>query len=92
MIPLGIILILIAVLLAVGLMMDDAEYDGSVLRISAGLAAVVALIITGAMVVELGAHPKPSALDVYRGRTELRITKEIVNNRETAVDSVVVYK
>ena len=37
-------------------------------------------------------NPIPSAIDVYRGKTELKINKEMVNDSIVKCDSIVVFK
>lgn len=57
-----------------------------------GIKPAVALILYAAgmlnILVYSNADTRPSAMDVYRGKTELRITYE----GKTPVDSVVIYK
>ena len=37
-------------------------------------------------------EPEPTALDVYNGRTELKVTYEIAGNDTLSVDSIVIFK
>ena len=57
-----------------------------------GIKPIIALILYTAGELNIlgysNADPRPSAMDVYKGKTELRITYE----GKTPVDSVVIYK
>lgn len=53
-----------------------------------GAATTILFVIEICAISEIIEKPKPSALDVYRGNTELEIT--LVN--ETPIDTVVVFK
>lgn len=91
MIVFGILLIIIAIGLIIGLLIDNNNYDGVVVRALFGFFASIVLIFAGIAAINFGVNPKPSALDVYRGKTELQITKKVVNNTEVSADSIVVY-
>ena len=53
-----------------------------------GIAIGVLIAIESCLLADIIGEPKPSAIDVYRGNTELEITS--VNG--TPIDSVVVFK
>ena len=53
-----------------------------------GIVITILIVIEICLVSEIIEKPKPSALDVYRGKTELEITS--VNG--TPIDTVVVFK
>lgn len=52
----------------------------------------VTLIFSMVLSLIIGSHIKADPLDVYRGKTELKITEERVNGVVTKRDSVVIYK
>lgn len=49
----------------------------------------ILLVIIGVII---GAINLPSALDVYRGKTQLKITETTLSNKVIKRDSIVVYK
>lgn len=91
MIVFGIFLIILAIGLIFGLCMENENNDGAYIRVLFGFFASIIIIFAGIAAIDLGVNPKPSALDVYRGRTELQINKKVVNNIEVSADSTVVY-
>lgn len=80
----------VVVCLVIGAITDDLDYDGSIFRIVGGTCAVFILVVFAICLYETG--DKPQAIDVYRGKTELQIKQEIVNNKVVSTDSIVVWR
>lgn len=60
-----------------------------------GFLGMFVLLIGFALILgEMGAFDRigPSAIDVYRGRTDIQITYKVVNNDTVDIDSTVVWK
>ena len=80
------ILIFVFIILAAYISENDASnFDSGVVI---GVIIAILFVIEISLVSHIIAEPKPSALDVYRGNTELEITS--VNG--TPTDTVVVFK
>lgn len=58
------------------------------------LGLVISSILTFACLISLvlKCNTIPEAIDVYRGKTELKIRKEIIDNSVVKCDSIVVFK
>jgi hypothetical protein len=50
------------------------------------------MLVPGVMELVLEKHPIPSAIDVYRGKTDLEIQYTIKNNDTISCDTTVVFK
>lgn len=80
------ILIFVFIILASHISENDASnFDAGVVI---GVVIAILFVIEISLVSHIIGEPKPSALDVYRGNTELEITS--VNG--TPIDTVVVFK
>lgn len=89
---LGILCIAIMVIISIGMVKDTPHSDGVEARsIGGGLSLLTSFILAFYFIFSYF-DPSPSALDVYRGNTELKITKIIVNDKITNTDSIVVWK
>lgn len=53
--------------------------------------SIVAIAITGIFVLVANTST-PNAIDVYRGKTELKINKEVINDSIVKCDSIVIFK
>ena len=84
--------IVIGVLLCVsiigGLILSENEYCDFNFGVFVGIIISVLVVIEISLISDIIGNPTPSALDVYRGNTELEITS--VNGIPT--DTVVVFK
>ena len=80
--------ILIFALMILGEHISERCGDSFDAGVSIGIIIAILMFIEICLVSEIIEKPKPSALDVYRGKTELKITS--VN--ETPIDTVVVFK
>ena len=81
----GILICVLVILIAFEGRNSSCDFDTGV--IMGGIVAILMTIEVGLLADIIG-EPKPSALDVYRGNTELEITS--VN--EVLTDTVVVFK
>ena len=84
--------IIIGVLLCVSVILtafkgrnSSCDFDTGVIM---GGGVAILMVIEAILLADIIGEPKPSAIDVYRGNTELEITS--VNG--TPIDSVVVFK
>ena len=75
----------------IGCIKDDPDNKGFVLRLISGSITISLLVIIIAYLC-INGDDYPSALDVYRGKTELVTTQKIKNDIVVSVDSTVVYK
>ena len=82
---LGILLCVSVILTAFVGRNSSLDFDNGVVM---GGGVAILMVIESILLADIIGKPKPSALDVYRGNTELEITS--VNGVPT--DSVVVYK
>lgn len=89
-IGIGIILILLGVFLIIGIALDDVENNGSFFRIVFGFPSAATLIGLGIAI--LVTPEKPSALDVYRDKTELQVNYKVIRNDTVPTDSIVIWK
>ena len=81
----GILICVLVILTAFVGRNSSLDFDNGVVM---GGGVAILMVIESILLADIIGKPKPSALDVYRGNTELEITS--VNGVPT--DSVVVYK
>lgn len=79
----GLLILITTIGLLVGIITEND--DNFVFSIIVGF---IMLIGFGCVITAYNSHREPTAMDVYQGKTELRITYE----GKTPVDSTVVYK
>lgn len=91
MLVIGIILIILSILTAIGIAMDHVGNKGSFFRCVFGSMLSVVATITGIIMI-IDSCMSPTALDVYRGNTKLQIEQKVVNNEVISSDSTVVWK
>lgn len=89
----GILFIVIALFLVIGLAMDDILSKGGVIRLASSLPAILILIVLSAICISGSLEgPKPEAIDVYRDKTELQINYKVIRNDTIPTDSIVIWK
>ena len=76
---LGILLVILAICLGIAIIHESDEKIGIIISY---------VVITGLLLIIGYINSRPRAIDVYKGKTELRITYE----GNTPVDSAVVFK
>lgn len=80
--------ILICVLIILGFYFSDGGVGNFDMGMSLGMFITILIGIEVGLVSSTIKEPKPSALDVYRGNTEL----EVISVNGTPIDTVVVFK
>lgn len=85
-----IIIPVVIVFLIIGIITDIIDYDGSIFRIIGAVMSIATLIVF--FIYLFPDNKYPSALDVYRGNTELRIKQEVINNEVVSMDTIVIWK
>lgn len=93
MIFIGIIFIIVAILLIIGVITIDNPDNsfGRQCRAWGGTFGAILLMVVGLAILTFKPS-EPTSLDVYRGKTELRIEQKVVNNQVVSSDSIVVWK
>lgn len=86
-IVLGVLMLAIAFLYAV----CSNEIEDNLIRALTGLLVILCLIC-GVLVGIYNNSDQPTAMDVYRGKTELSITYKVVGQDTVARDTIVVLK
>lgn len=88
----GILFSLIVILLIIGIANEDKD-DFSFGTFCRELGSILASFIMILLVIfSFTYNSSPNAIDVYRGRTELKIKQEIINNKVVKSDTIIVYK
>lgn len=54
--------------------------------------SVITLVLGIGLIIASTLQEEPEAIDVYRGKTELRIKQEIINDEIVSTDTTVVWK
>ena len=80
--------IFILALITLGLYISKESDDNFYIGVFIGMILAVLIVVGTALVAGIIYGPRPSAIDVYRGNTELEITS--VNG--TPIDTIVVFK
>ena len=80
--------VLICILVIIGFYISKSSTEDYDIGIIIGGIIATLMVIEVCLLADIIGGPKPSAIDVYRGNTELEITS--VNG--TPIDSVVVFK
>ena len=80
--------VFIFALIGVGSHLNDRWGSGFSVGIFIGIVITILMVIEVCLVSKIIEKPKPSALDVYRGNTELEITS--ING--IPIDTVVIFK
>ena len=80
--------VLICILVIIGFYISKSSTEDYYIGIIIGGIIATLMVIEVCLLADIIGGPKPSALDVYRGNTELEIT----SMKGTAIDTIVVFK
>lgn len=80
--------VLICILVIIGFYISKSSTEDYDIGIIIGGIIATLMVIEVCLLADIIGGPKPSALDVYRGNTELEIT----SMKGTAIDTIVVFK
>lgn len=88
MIGFGIILIVLAIL-NIEIFVYDKDLSNNIIRIGSSVLLVLVAII---FIVDNNRFVGPTAMDVYRGKTELQINQKVINGEIIESDTTVIWK